>query len=203
MKNCNQAASASFSMAMPLLFLFFFFFNSASARVFKVGDDFGWQQPTTNTTTTNYSQWATKHRFHVGDSLMFEYKNDSVAEVDEWGYSHCNTSTSMVAFDNGNSSFKLEKPGPFYFISGNFSHCKHGQLLLVEVMHQHHHIMAPQPAYANPPEGSSSSSSSSMEPPSSSTTNRQPSSAVIVSVIVSSVTVVLIATFVALAWCSP
>ncbi|CAN1286084.1 Early nodulin-like protein 1 [Linum perenne] len=194
MNNCNKAASASasasFSMAMPLLFLFFFFFNSASARVFKVGDDFGWQQPTTNTTTTNYSQWATKHRFHVGDSLMFEYNNDSVAEVDEWGYSHCNTSTSMAAFDNGNSSFKLEKPGPFYFISGNFSHCKHGQLLLVEVMHQHqqHHSMAPQPAY---------------EPPSSSATNRQPSSAVIVSVIVSSVTVVLIATFVVLAWCSP
>ncbi|CAN0878186.1 Early nodulin-like protein 1 [Linum grandiflorum] len=195
MNSSHQApTSTSVAMAAAALFVVFFFSN-CDATMFKVGDDLGW---TTNTTTQlYYTHWATKHRFQVGDSLLFEYKNDSVAKVDEWGYSHCNASSSTAVFNDGKSRFELDKPGPFYFISGDSTRCKKGMLLLVQVMHYHQ--------AANPPEGSlESSPSSSMEPrPPASSASGQPSSAVIVSVIVSSVTVVLIATFVALAWCSP
>lgn len=41
----------------------------ANSKHFKVGDHFGWQQPTTNDSTEVYSEWATSKRFHVGDSL--------------------------------------------------------------------------------------------------------------------------------------
>ncbi|CAI0474700.1 unnamed protein product [Linum tenue] len=196
----NQALSHCFIVLAAAAMVMI---SHSAARVFKVGDDFGWQEPTNNSQL--YTQWATTNRFQVGDSLLFEYKNDeSVAQVDKWGYYHCNTSTATAVFDNGRSSFELEQPGPFYFISGNFNHCNNGQLLVVEVMsmhHPHHPSISPQPAYAYPPKPEGPSSSSSMVP--SSSESHQPNSAVMVSVIVSSVTVVLIATFVALFSCAP
>ncbi|KAK0598125.1 hypothetical protein LWI29_031898 [Acer saccharum] len=88
-----------------------------AVKEFKVGDDIGWQEPGNNNTSV-YSQWAGKNRFHVGDSLSFEYMNDSVLLVEKWGYYHCNTSKDIIAFKNGKSSMKLDRPGPFYFISG-------------------------------------------------------------------------------------
>ncbi|KAK9231944.1 hypothetical protein WN943_022185 [Citrus x changshan-huyou] len=125
-------------------------FGVEAVKDFKVGDDFGWQEPGHNNTAM-YSQWATRNRFHVGDSLSFEYKNDSVLEVDKWGYYHCNSSNATVAFNNGKSVFKLDRPGPFYFISGTPDHCKNGQRLLVEVMGLHPISQSP-PAIAVPPD---------------------------------------------------
>lgn len=43
-------------------------FGVEAVKDFKVGDEFGWQEPGHNNTAT-YSQWATRNRFHVGDSL--------------------------------------------------------------------------------------------------------------------------------------
>ncbi|CAN1131818.1 Early nodulin-like protein 1 [Linum perenne] len=204
MKNSNNkptaAAAAVFHCSIIILAAAaLLIMSSDAAKVFKVGDEFGWQQPSNNNSNL-YPQWATSNRFQVGDSLLFEYQNDSVAEVDKWGYYHCNTTTSMAVFDNGRSTFKLEQPGPFYFISGNFNHCLNGQLLLVDVMSIHHHRHHSLPpayspgSYSNPPEGSYS-----MGPSSVSDDDRlQPSSGVMVSGIGSSVMVVVIATFVAL-----
>lgn len=46
---------------------------------FKVGDDKGWQQPDINHTEF-YSLWASKIRFHVGDSLRkFFIQNDHIS----------------------------------------------------------------------------------------------------------------------------
>ena len=69
----------------------------------------------------------------------FVYDKDSVMEVDKWGFYHCNASDPITAFDNGNSTFYLDRPGLFYFISGSNAHCTSGQRLIVEVMHIHHH----------------------------------------------------------------
>ncbi|XP_010473028.1 PREDICTED: mavicyanin-like [Camelina sativa] len=107
-------------------------------RVFKVGDDFGWRVPLPNDTAV-YSRWASSNRFHIGDSLSFVYDKDSVMEVDKWGFYHCNSSDPITAFDNGNSTLDLDRPGLFYFISGSNEHCTSGQRLIVEVMHIHHH----------------------------------------------------------------
>ncbi|XP_043811573.1 mavicyanin [Manihot esculenta] len=121
-----------------------------SARVFKVGDGLGWQEPEDNNTAM-YNQWAERNRFQVGDSLLFEYKNDSVIEVDKWGYYHCNASKSIVVFNNGRSILNLDRPGPFYFISGAPNHCKNGQRLIVEVMGLHHQRSYSPPPIATPP----------------------------------------------------
>ncbi|KAF8025621.1 hypothetical protein BT93_F2457 [Corymbia citriodora subsp. variegata] len=120
-----------------------------AAREFRVGGGEGWHEPA-ELNSSLYSDWATRNRFHVGDSLNFEYKNDSVLVVDKWSYYHCNTSNPVAAFNNGNSTFTLDKPGFFYFISGATNHCKNGQRLIVDVMSPHR-ISTP-PSIANPPQ---------------------------------------------------
>ncbi|KAK4838963.1 hypothetical protein QYF36_017885 [Acer negundo] len=47
---------------------------------------------------------------------------------------------------------KLDRPGPFYFISGTFDHCRNGQRLLVEVMGLHQSPHSPPSTIAAPPE---------------------------------------------------
>lgn len=115
----------------------------------------------------------------------FVYKNDSVIQVDKWGYYHCNDSNPIVAFNNGRSIFNLDRPGPFYFISGDPGHCRNGQHLIVEVMGLHHQRSHSPPSIANPPESYSAPSP-------------QPSSGAVVSVRLVSLLVVLLATLVAL-----
>ncbi|CAH8378952.1 unnamed protein product [Eruca vesicaria subsp. sativa] len=112
--------------------------TSEGPRVFKVGDEFQWRVPLQNDTSV-YSHWASTNRFHIGDSLTFVYDKDSVMEVDKSGFYHCDASDPITAFDNGNSTFFLDRPGLFYFISGSDGHCTSGQRLIVEVMHIHHH----------------------------------------------------------------
>ncbi|KAL9368512.1 hypothetical protein Peur_039711 [Populus x canadensis] len=154
-------------------------------KVFKVGDEFGWQEPGQNSSAV-YTQWASRNRFQVGDSLSFEYNNDSVIEVDKWGYYHCDGSKPIVAFNNGHGVFKLDRPGPFYFISGTPNHCMGGQRLLIEVMGLHHHS----PLTATPPAGQLAPSP-------------QPSSGVFVSVTIGSLSTLLMGTLIALLWSLP
>ncbi|KAI3455469.1 hypothetical protein Pfo_012132 [Paulownia fortunei] len=107
-----------------------------AAEEFKVGGDEGWRQPAANETEM-YARWAATVRFHVGDSLRFEYKNDTVLVVDKWGYYHCNSSHPISVFNDGNTVVNLERPGPFYFVSADPDHCKNGQRLMVEVITLH------------------------------------------------------------------
>ncbi|CAA0343403.1 unnamed protein product [Arabidopsis thaliana] len=141
-------------------------------RDFKVGDEFGWRVPLQNDSAV-YSHWASSNRFHIGDSLSFVYDKDSVMEVDKWGFYHCNGSDPITAFDNGNSTFDLDRPGLFYFISGSNQHCTSGQRLIVEVMHIHQHhdhdasmppSMSPLSNSASPYASASASSAASSLP---------------------------------------
>ncbi|KAF7814236.1 Early nodulin-like protein 1 [Senna tora] len=117
-----------------------------ASRQFKVGDDMGWQQPPHNNTSF-YAQWAATKRFHVGDSLVFEYQNDSIMSVEKWDYYHCDSSEPITAFNNGKSIVNLESNGAFYFISGTDDHCINGQRLMVDVMSPHPpSISAPSPS---------------------------------------------------------
>ncbi|KAL2982337.1 hypothetical protein AAZX31_13G336400 [Glycine max] len=120
---------------------------------FKVGGSFGWHEPAgTNNTDQLYIQWAERNRFQVGDALVFEYQNDSVLSVEKFDYMNCDASNPITAFDNGKSTFNLDRPGNFYFISGTDDHCKNGQKLLVDVMHPHTVLKSP-PPISLPPEG--------------------------------------------------
>ncbi|KGN45598.1 mavicyanin [Cucumis sativus] len=117
---------------------------AATAFQFKVGDEIGWQLPPTNDSEF-YVYWASINRFQIGDSLSFEYKNDSVLMVEKWDYYHCNSSDPILGFNNGKGVIKLNRAGAFYFISGFSDHCRNGQRLLVRVMLPHDLIVASPP----------------------------------------------------------
>ncbi|XP_050232195.1 early nodulin-like protein 21 [Mercurialis annua] len=155
-----------------------------AGKLFKVGDEFGWQEPGGNTNTTNavYTKWAENNRFRVGDSLLFVYKNDSVVQVEKFGYFHCSSTKPIVAFNNGRSIFNFDKSGPFYFISGAPNHCKRGQRLIAEVMGEHHPRSPP--SIANPPDQSNNYNAPSP----------QPSSGTLISARIGSVSVFVAAT---------
>ncbi|GMN37162.1 hypothetical protein TIFTF001_006584 [Ficus carica] len=153
----SSSSSCSMFLFNSLMMLFFLFMimNAPpleASRDFKVGDDSGWLEPDINNVTL-YNQWAGKNRFQIGDSLVFEYSNDSVLVVDKWGYYHCDNSKPIIAFNNGNSTVKLNRPGLFYFISGASDHCKKGQRMIVDVMSPR------SPRSANAPSGSYSAPS--------------------------------------------
>ncbi|MQL96375.1 hypothetical protein Taro_029052 [Colocasia esculenta] len=106
---------------------------SVSSLDFEVGGEDGWEVPRSNNTQF-YNQWASKNRFKVDDILVFKYRKDSVMVVTEEDYGRCNSS-HPVFFDNrGSTEVKLDRPGPFYFISGNAGHCQLGQKMIVKVL---------------------------------------------------------------------
>ncbi|VFQ86389.1 unnamed protein product [Cuscuta campestris] len=131
-----------------LLVMMAFYCSLASTVVageeFVVGGAKGWRRPDQNHTEM-YLHWSSNRRFHVGDSIRFEYKNDSVMEVDKWGYYHCDATHPISAADDGNTTVYLDRSGPFYFTSGNYDHCKDGQRLQVQVLPLHDQY-APPPA---------------------------------------------------------
>ncbi|XP_059306626.1 early nodulin-like protein 7 [Lycium ferocissimum] len=112
------------------------FVVAVSGEEFKVGDAVGWRQPRVNETDL-YNRWASKKKFHVGDSLRFEYKNDSVITVNKWEFYHCNRTHPASGAKDGNITVNLNRAGPFYFTSGDPEHCKNGQRLAVEVYPLH------------------------------------------------------------------
>ncbi|KAK6914850.1 Phytocyanin domain [Dillenia turbinata] len=165
-----------------------------ASREFKVGDHEGWREPRKNNSAL-YDQWATRNRFQIGDSLYFEYVDDSVLQVQKWGYYHCDTTNPIIIFNNGNSVINLDRSGPFYFISGNPGHCKNGQRLIVEVMGLHlHPIHQSPPSVGIPPEPYSaiSPSPSQLSTPSSGSFVLVTGISALIVVLVSFVTLVLV-----------
>ncbi|CAN6479770.1 unnamed protein product [Victoria cruziana] len=106
----------------------------AAGFQFRVGGSRGWIEPTGNDTGM-YNDWAAENRFHVGDSVYFEYRNDTVLVVDGDDYGTCDGSYPIFKFKDGHTTFTFDRFGFFYFISGNLTHCLNGQRLIVRVMH--------------------------------------------------------------------
>ncbi|CAK9149544.1 unnamed protein product [Ilex paraguariensis] len=126
---------AGFSRALVLLC---FFFSFSEARDHLVGGKAdAWKIPSSESDSLN--QWAEKSRFLIGDSLVWKHdgNKDSVLQVTKKDYVTCNNSSPIEAY-NGNTKVKLERPGPFYFISGVEGHCENGQKLIVVVMSEKH-----------------------------------------------------------------
>lgn len=83
--------------------------------------------------------------------VAFKYTQgvDSVLAVSKNDFDTCNINNPITKMDDGNSVFKLDKAGPFYFISGNKSNCDRGQKLnLVVISPKNHHTGSP---VASPP----------------------------------------------------
>ncbi|KAF5960224.1 hypothetical protein HYC85_001433 [Camellia sinensis] len=86
-----------------------------------------------------YDKWSgccilegTSHS--VVTAASYNNGSDSVLVVNKQDYDNCNTQNLITKMEDGNSVFKLDRSGPFYFISGNKSNCDHGQKLIVVVL---------------------------------------------------------------------
>ncbi|XP_065013910.1 early nodulin-like protein 17 [Musa acuminata AAA Group] len=104
-----------------------------ATNLYRVGDAEGWREPDKNDATM-YDTWAGKYAFRVGDSLAFDYKNDSVVRVSKRGYYHCNETGGGSASKDGSTVFLLDQPGFYYFVSGDVDHCKMGQRVMIEAL---------------------------------------------------------------------
>jgi len=80
----------------------------------------------------------------------YESGKDSVLEVTREEYGSCSSSNPIKEYSDGNTKVKLDRPGPFYFISGAKGHCEKGQKLIVVVISPKHtfHRISPAPSPA-------------------------------------------------------
>ncbi|XP_024199117.1 early nodulin-like protein 2 [Rosa chinensis] len=129
------------------------FVSATEGYKFYVGGRDGWVLKPSE----SYNHWAERNRFLVNDTLYFKYNkgSDSVLVVNKDSFYNCNTSNPIHKLDDGNSEFKFDRSGPFYFISGQDGNCAKGQKLIIIVLAVRHRQTPPaQPPTAAPPQGS-------------------------------------------------
>ncbi|MFS7921464.1 putative Phytocyanin domain, cupredoxin [Helianthus anomalus] len=133
-----------------LLLIFITFMSSSHAHTFQVGGKDGW----TLHPSENYNSWSSRLRFLINDTLHFKYDDgsDSVLVVNKSDYDGCNVNNPITKLDGGDSSFKFDRSGPFYFITGNKSNCDQGQKLTVVVLALRKRSLPP--SIATPPSSS-------------------------------------------------
>lgn len=56
-------------------------------------------------------------------------------EVTDKEYKKCNSTHPIFFSNTGNTAFRLDHPGPFYFISGASGHCEKGQRMIIKAMY--------------------------------------------------------------------
>uniref|UniRef100_A0A0D9VE16 Phytocyanin domain-containing protein n=1 Tax=Leersia perrieri TaxID=77586 RepID=A0A0D9VE16_9ORYZ len=103
------------------------------ATLYRVGGNDGWILPPPEDKELYYVRWASSLHFHVGDSLEFDYKNDSVIRVTKAGYYHCNETAGIDAAGDSVKVFRLDNPGFDYFASADLDRCNKGERLMINV----------------------------------------------------------------------
>ncbi|KAK1397012.1 early nodulin-like protein 2 [Heracleum sosnowskyi] len=106
--------------------------SSTEANNFIVGGKNGW----TTTPSEDYKTWSGRLRFLINDTLSFKYskETDSVVVVNKPDYDTCNAANPISKLDGGDSTFKFDRSGPFYFITSNKTNCDQGQKLAIVVL---------------------------------------------------------------------
>ncbi|XP_076909883.1 early nodulin-like protein 14 [Bidens hawaiensis] len=91
------------------------------------------------------NEWAKLERIKIGDVLVFKYDSnmDSVLEVEEGDYTKCNKAKPIKQYTDGKTMVKMDKSGPFFFISGVEGHCEKGEKLEVRVLSHKHSTPSP------------------------------------------------------------
>ncbi|CAI0400795.1 unnamed protein product [Linum tenue] len=122
--------------ALVLLTLICCVVVAASSAELFVGGKEGWTVPKSKDEQHHFfNDWASTNRFRVNDTLRFKYKKDSVMVVkEEEEYNKCRSSHPLFFSNNGDTSFRLDRPGLFYFISGVTGHCDHGLKMIIKVL---------------------------------------------------------------------
>ncbi|TVU44666.1 hypothetical protein EJB05_04114, partial [Eragrostis curvula] len=102
---------------------------TASAKSYRVGDDFGWDNG------VDYDAWASGKKFKVGDTLEFLYSEGShnVVVVDAQSYAACTVPSGAPTLTSGDDRVALNQAGTWLFICGFEGHCVSGMKLAVNV----------------------------------------------------------------------
>ncbi|CAK9312788.1 unnamed protein product [Citrullus colocynthis] len=157
---------AGFSRALFLLTFLLFSFSEAR-EILVGGKSDAWKIPSSQSQSLN--QWAEASRFRIGDTLVWNYEEgkDSVLKVRKEDYEACNTENPEQRFEDGNTKVELQRPGPFYFISGAKGHCEQGQKLIVVVVTPRRRFIgispAPSPAESEGPAVAPSSGAANLK----------------------------------------
>ncbi|KAJ7978820.1 early nodulin-like protein 1 [Quillaja saponaria] len=125
---------ASYQIFLCLILFSFTQIFLGTCLEFQVGGDSGWVVPKSKNDDQLYNQWASKNRFIIGDTVHFKYKKDSVLVVTQEEYEKCKSSHPLFFSNNGDTVFKFERPGLFYFISGVTGHCERGLQMIIKVL---------------------------------------------------------------------
>ncbi|XP_059461846.1 blue copper protein 1a-like [Corylus avellana] len=113
---------------------------SILATEFVVSDDKGW------TINFDYQVWAKGKVFHVGDTLVFKYKEGvhNVLKVNGTGFQQCVAPLGTEALISGNDVITLATSGRKWYICGVAKHCENGnQKLAITVLPR---IVSPAPS---------------------------------------------------------
>ncbi|CAN8265090.1 unnamed protein product [Cochlearia groenlandica] len=120
--------------ASSLFFLLLLADLACGKEILVGGKSTAWKVPSSPSDSLN--KWAESLRFHVGDSLVWKYdeEKDSVLQVTKQAYISCNTTNPAANYTDGDTKVKLDRSGPFFFISGSKSNCVEGEKLHIVVM---------------------------------------------------------------------
>ncbi|XP_030502774.2 blue copper protein 1b-like [Cannabis sativa] len=133
------------------------FVPSISAVEYVVGDEKGW------TINFDYQAWAQGKEFHVGDKLVFKYRegDHNVFKVDGVGFKECvPPADDTSALTSGNDVITLTTPGRKWYICGVPQHCQVGnQKLLITVIPDIDDVASPTPSSPSPSQDIQPSSS--------------------------------------------
>ncbi|KAF7138901.1 hypothetical protein RHSIM_Rhsim07G0099000 [Rhododendron simsii] len=104
-------------------------FPSTLATQWIVGDSAGW------VLSVNYTEWAAKQTYVVGDTLVFNYKpgTHNVIKASGTDYDNCTEPVGAVPLVTGNDVIQLQTPGNHSYICGISTHCTQGMKLLITV----------------------------------------------------------------------
>ncbi|XP_060210233.1 blue copper protein-like [Lycium barbarum] len=107
-----------------------------------VGDEQGWKL------NFDYKIWAATKEFHVGDRLIFKYKQGAhnVYSADEEAFQSCIARYFVSPLISGNDVITLTTPGKRWFLCGVGKHCENGMKLAINVLPQLA-SPAPSPSY--------------------------------------------------------
>ncbi|KAJ4957629.1 hypothetical protein NE237_024740 [Protea cynaroides] len=134
------------ALSWSVVFVFFLFSFSEARDILVGGKTDAWKIPTSESESLN--RWAGAYRFQIGDSLVWKLdpQKDSVLQVTKKDYVACNTTNPIAEYKEENTKVKLDRSGPFHFISGTEGNCEKGEKLIVVVLSARRSYMGISPA---------------------------------------------------------
>ncbi|XP_042057834.1 umecyanin-like [Salvia splendens] len=104
----------------------------ANAAIYNVGDNLGWNVPSS---VDEYSSWASRHVFTRGDVLTFNFETEKhdVAEVRKEEYDECSSNDPIEKSNSAPWNTTLNSTGEHYYICTVGSDCSSGQKLAINV----------------------------------------------------------------------